>query len=447
MPVEPFSASDALVWRIEADPVLRSPILVVGLLDRAPVWERVVAAWERAAEAAPGFRRRIATVRGRPAWVDDDRFTVLHHLRRVRAPEGGDVGAALAMAQQEATDAFEPARPPWTFVLVEGLDGGHAAFALRFHHAISDGVGAVQLAEHLFERTRRTDTGATSEPPWPLPPSPGPMPFDRALALVRSGVRQALDPVGTVRQGIRFGRSLGRLLAPAPTPLSPLFRDRSLERSLRVVDVPMAELEDLAARAGGTINDAFLAGVGGALRSYHDALGAGTAALRFTVPVSLRRDGDPEGGNRFAPVRFVLPIDDPDPVHRARLAGGLVRSWRREPALPAADLIASALDLLPTGVVVKLFGSMLRSTDVDAVDVPGLQHPAYLGGARVDRLWAFAPPTGAALSATLLSHAGTACIGLATDDAAVTDPDLLARLLRSSLGSGRTTADGPEVAA
>ena len=33
--------SDALIWRIEGDPVLRSPILVVGLLDRTPSWSRV----------------------------------------------------------------------------------------------------------------------------------------------------------------------------------------------------------------------------------------------------------------------------------------------------------------------------------------------------------------------------------------------------------------------
>ena len=76
---------------------------------------------------------------------------------------------------------------------------------------------------------------------------------------------------------------------------------------------------------------------------------------------------------------------------------------------------------------------MLRSIDVDVVDVPGLEHPAFLGGARIERLWAFAPPTGAALSVTLVSHAGTCGIALNCDRCAVADPDLLTSCLEAAL--------------
>jgi diacylglycerol O-acyltransferase / wax synthase len=67
------------------------------------------------------------------------------------------------------------------------------------------------------------------------------------------------------------------------------------------------------------------------------------------------------------------------------------------------------------------------------VDVPGLRRRAYLGGARLERLWAFAPPTGAALSVTLVSHDGKACIGVACDQRAVTDPENLHRCLAAAL--------------
>jgi hypothetical protein len=66
------------------------------------------------------------------------------------------------------------------------------------------------------------------------------------------------------------------------------------------------------------------------------------------------------------------------------------------------------------------------------VDVPGLTAAAYLGGGRIDRMWAFAPPTGAALSITLLSHADTACIGVVSDLAAVSDPELLVTCLEGA---------------
>jgi diacylglycerol O-acyltransferase / wax synthase len=87
--------------------------------------------------------------------------------------------------------------------------------------------------------------------------------------------------------------------------------------------------------------------------------------------------------------------------------------------------------------------------DVDVVDVPGLRHPARLAGARLERLWAFAPPTGAALSVTLLSHLDVACIGVAADTAAVDDPELLAECLRRGFdevvaaGGDQTWSDEP----
>jgi hypothetical protein len=65
--------------------------------------------------------------------------------------------------------------------------------------------------------------------------------------------------------------------------------------------------------------------------------------------------------------------------------------------------------------------------------VTGLRRPAYIAGARVERLWAFAPPTGAALSVTLLSHLDTCCISLMCDRQAVARPELVRACLEESL--------------
>jgi hypothetical protein len=129
----------------------------------------------------------------------------------------------------------------------------------------------------------------------------------------------------------------------------------------------------------------------------------------------------------------VLPIDDTELVHRTRMAGAIVRRWRAEPSLGVTDVLATVLNRLPRSAVTRVFGGLLRSIDVDAVDVPGLRHPTYLAGARVERLWAFAPPTGAALSVTLVSHEDTACIGVNCDRAAVGEPEVLARCLDEAL--------------
>lgn len=442
-----LSDRDALIWRMEDDPVLRSAVLVVGLLDRPPPWHRARSDVAAAVDAVPHLRERVAPggPGGRPRWVPDEDFDLDRHLRRVRTPTAGGVDAVLALAEPDATGAFDPVHPLWQLTLVEGIGADRAAFVLRFHHAITDGVGAVALATRLLSPTGPGDPdpapGRSREgTDRPRGGIPAPRPA------VRHGAVGLPDPLGLARSGVATARSAGRLLAPAGAPLSPVLLGRGLGRSLHTLDVPLADLERAARCVGGTINAVFLAAVGGALHSYHRDHGHDVGALRITMPVSVREGGDDEGGNRFVPVRFVLPVDDPDPAHRAAIAGAAVRRWRSEPALRSTAAIAAVLDRLPTPVVRRVFGGMLRNVDADVVDVPGLRTRHHLAGAAVERLWAFAPPTGAALSVTLLSHETRACIALACDRAAVDDPGRLAAALERSVDEVRALADGPVLA-
>jgi WS/DGAT/MGAT family acyltransferase len=438
-----LTSADALMWRIEADPVLRSPIIVVGVLDHEPAEDDVRAAMGRWVEAAPRFRQRAVVAsraRGGSRWVDDEQFALDFHLRRVRAPRPGDVRALLALAEPTATAPFDTARPPWDLTVVEGLEGGRAGLILRFHHTITDGVGGVALAARLFDETR---AGPKPRRRRPAPPKTGGAPgrdglrrvTDLATGTARlagAALRSTRHPMATVQQGVRLTGSIAKTLAPAPQALSPVFGERGLDRHLDVLEVPLRGMARAATAIDCTINDVFLAAVGGALHDYHARLGHQVSGLRFTMPISLRTKDDPEGGNRFAPARFVLPIDDPDLATRARIAGAIARRWRDEPALGLTSGLADLLDLLPGPVVTRVFASMLEHIDVDAVDVPGLQRDAFFAGGRVERLWAFAPPTGAALSVTLLSHVDTCCIGLNADRQAVPQPELLQTCLASA---------------
>ena len=435
-----LSASDSLMWRIDSDPVLRSPILVVGLLDRSPTRDRMTATIERAGTFLPRLRQRIEPPQlglGRPRWREDDHPSLAHHLRRVQAP-GADIDAVLAVAEPDAVAAFDPARPPWTLTVVDGLDGGRSAVVLRFHHAITDGVGGVEIAELLFDRTRRPARSSHATATVPGPSLPGGWLDPRRLPAsgadtARRALAAATHPVPALTAAARLGRSAARLLTPATDGGSPELAGRSLDRSLAVTERPLTALQRAADVTGGTVNDVLLAAVAGALAAYHRAQGQAVQAVRATMPISIRRPDDPMGGNRFVPARFTLPVDDPDPRARVKIAGAIVRAWRAEPALASTDVLAAGLNLLPRPVVTRLFAGMLRSIDVDVTDVPGLDHPAFLGGARIERLWAFAPPTGAALSVTLLSHAGTCGIGLVCDRRAVADPELLTTCLEAAL--------------
>jgi WS/DGAT/MGAT family acyltransferase len=431
-----LSAADSLLWRIEADPVLRTPVVVVGLLDRSPTAEGVEATIERAVELLPRLGQRLDPPPldlGRPRWRPSGEPSLAAHVRRVAAP-GGGLDAALAVAEPDAAAAFDPVRSPWTMTVVDGLDGDRSALILRFHHTLTDGVGGIEIAERLFDRTRRPRAGGTSHAPstaaqdgtvrapWPLALANG----------ARTAAGALVRPWRAMGAAARMAGSAVRTLAPAPPGGSPVLAGRSLDRRLAVLERPLRDLKAAARATGGTVNDVLLAAVGGALAEYHWDQGRPVPALRVVMPISVRRPGDGIGGNRFVPARFTLPVDDPDPTNRVRIAGALVRACRREPALGAGDVLAAAVDLMPRALAARLFSGMLRSVDVDVVDVPGLRRRAYVGGARVERLWAFAPPTGAALSVTLVSHDGTACIGVACDQLAVTDLEGLERCLATA---------------
>jgi hypothetical protein len=200
-------------------------------------------------------------------------------------------------------------------------------------------------------------------------------------------------------------------------------RGRSPNWHFDAFDVELAAIK--AAAGDRSVNDAFLAAVAAGLHRYHQRHGCEIDELRVTMPVSIRTERDPLGGNRFVPVRFALPVHVSDPQERMRVLGDLSRQWREEPAMALTDVLATALNLLPAHLVTAVFGGMLKNIDFVATNVPGFSAVVYLGGAGVVREYVFAPPSGAALNVGLMSHAGICCVGVTVDTTAVPDPDAL----------------------
>ncbi len=442
-----MAPADSILWRIESDAILRSTITAVTLLDREPDWQRLRRSVEEALSTFPRLQQIVSEPRlglgiGMPQWVTAPHFDVDDHLVRVSLPGTPDLQAVLDYAAHEAMVGFDRSRPLWQFTVIDGVqmpDGRPgAAFVQKYHHALADGIASVQLALQLLEATReasvavadlrqaaratsRAASGATS------PGEAATSELEAVRALSRTAVRgariaarAARDPLGTARalsEDLRWG---ARLLAPVSQPLSPLMRGRSSNLQFGAFDVDLEELRAAGQRAGGSLNDAFLAAVAAGLRRYHDAHQVSVRALRMTLPVSIRRPEDSLGTNRFTPVRFVVPIL-PNVGTSIRALSAIVREWRSGPALGLTDGLARALSMLPTSAVTPVFGSMLKNVDFVATNVPGLPVPLYLAGAELVRQYAFAPPSGSALNVALLSHVGTCCIGVNMDKAAVRD--------------------------
>jgi WS/DGAT/MGAT family acyltransferase len=441
-----MSGADALLWTIGRDPVLRPTVVAVLALDRTPGWSDVQARVRLLTQAVPRLRSCAvlrAPGRGRPEFVEDSRFNLDIHLRRTVLPAQASFRDLLDLAQVMGTTGFDPELPPWEAVLVEGVDGERAALIVKLHHALVDGVGGIAMLSQLLDRRRhpRHEPAPAAAAPYGrktrglLEQLPAPR---RVLEEV---LRATADPIGQIDRLVSTGTSVARLLAPAGKPLSALMTGRSSRRNFEAFDLVPGALRQAATSTGGTINDVFVAAVVCGLGHYHDFHGSALGGLRALMPVNVRVDADPVGGNRFVPARFVIPVlaDTAACVREVRRITG---SWKHAPGLALSDVVAAALSLLPPPVVTAIWGSMLRGDDFCVTNVPGVPYETYLAGSRVDGFYAFAPPSGAALNVSLVTPAGRACVGISVDTAAIPDSPKLAASLEEGFaeifGLGRS---------
>ena len=313
---------------------------------------------------------------------------------------------------------------------------------MKIHHAITDGVGAVKIAMHLFDLERDVELDRGDVPDEPdihvmtqFERMRDALDHERrrqlgiarraTASLTAAATSAAADAAGTMR---RFGdtlSSVGRMLAPATSPLSPIMTGRSLSVRFDTITVPLPELKAASKRVDGKLNDAFVAAVLGGLKRYHEHHGTDVDALRMTMPINIRNEETSDlAGNQFAPARFAVPMTIDDPIERMRATRELVARQRAEPALSLAEPLAGILYRLPTTITTGVFGSLLRGIDFVTSNVPGVPVPVYFGGGRLEAQFAFGPMSGAAANITLLSYLDEVQIAINSDPAAVPDSDV-----------------------
>ncbi|MBS9533445.1 wax ester/triacylglycerol synthase family O-acyltransferase [Mycobacterium sp. M1] len=444
LPTE-LGAVDYLMHRGEANPRTRSGIMGVELLDTTPDWERFRAVFENVSRRVLRLRQKVVVPTlptAAPRWVVDPDFNLDFHVRRIRVPEPGGLREVLDLAEVNLQSPLDVSRPLWAATLVEGLAGGRAATMLHLSHAVTDGVGGAAMFGQIYDLERNPP--ARQLPPQPVPQdlSPGDLMRDGINHLpgaLLGGTRDALigvlgmatrtvrDPLSTVTGAIDYLRSGARVVSQAADP-SPLLKRRSLSTRTEALDIRLADLHRAAKAGGGSINDAYLAAVSGALGRYHRALGVPIATVPMAVPVNLRAEADPAGGNRFTGVNLAAPVGVVDPVERIKRIRTQMTQRREEPAMDLIGSIAPVLTVFPTPVLEQLTGSVVGA-DVQASNVAFYPGETYIAGAKVLRHYGIGPLPGVAMMVVLISRGGECTITVRYDRAAVRDEKLFAECL------------------
>jgi diacylglycerol O-acyltransferase / wax synthase len=442
---EELSAFDQILHRGEANPRTRSGIMTVELLDTAPDWESFRKRFDSASRKVLRLRQKVVmptlpTVA--PRWVIDPDFNLDYPVRRIRVPEPGTLREVFDLAEVAAQSPLDISRPLWTATLLEGLEGGCAALMVHLSHAVTDGVGGVEMFANLYDLKR--DPPQQTPLPLPIPQDLSPndlmrQGINRLPGTIAGRVRGVLfgaahvvgelvrDPISRMGDAVEYAMSGVRVVGPVAPP-SPVLRRRSLSSRSESIDIEFGDLHKAAKAAGGSINDAYLAGLSGALRLYHEAKGVPIDALPMAVPVNLRSEADPAGGNRFAGVNLAAPIGLTDPEVRIRNIRSQMTSKRDERAIDMVGAIAPVLTLLPDSVLESVAGSLVNS-DVQASNVPVYAGDTFIAGAKVLRQYGLGPLPGVAMMVVLISRAGYCTITTRYDRASIADSGLWARCL------------------
>lgn len=458
---ERLSGWDYATWRAaDEDPVMRSTMVGMMVLEKSPDWDRLVDRYERASRQVLILRKRL--VEGpigiaNPRLVIDPNFDMGFHMRRFRMAEGATWQDMLDEAARESMAAFDRDRPLWKVTLLEGGPGGRAVLISKLHHAIADGQGALALGAALVDINEEGfDLG-------PMPAAPdtavlSPRHFaqimiednaewvvNTATEIVRGAVpalvhalttpHEAIDQiVGTAASLIRFANS-------PYSPLSPIMNKRSVNYHFANFDVRFSDLKAAAKREGHTINDAFLAAIALGLANYHKAQGQPVHELHINMPISTRKPGK-DAQNAVSIVRFELPTDLPNIADLMDSLSKTVKRLRLEPALDYANQLGEISRFIPR----EMLAAAAQASDVTASNVPGPPIPIYIAGAKVESIIPCPPPIGAAVFVALLTYNGVACVGMALDDAAITDRELFLQSMRDGFAEviGKpVSADNP----
>ena len=436
---------DYLLHRGEANPRTRSGIMALEILDRTPDWERFLRRFENASRRVLRLRQKVVVPTlptAAPRWVVDPDFNLDFHVRRMHVSEPGTLRQVFDLAEVMVQSPLDIARPLWTATLIEGLPDGKAATLLHLSHAVTDGLGSVEMFAHIYDIER--DPPARPTPDQPIPQDLSANDLMReglnnlavnvakgaggALWGAASAVGRAVSRPSAALSGVlSYARSGARVVSRAAEP-SPLLRRRSLATRSEAIDIPLSDLHRAAKAGGGSINDAYLAGLCGALGRYHEALGVPVASLPMAVPVSLRAESDAAGGNRFTGVNLAAPIGTKDPVTRMQKIRLQMTQRRDEPAMDIIGSIAPVLSVLP-GPLLESMTSSVVASDVQASNVPVYPGDTFLAGAKVLRQYGIGPLPGVAMMVVLISRGGYCTITARYDRAAIRDEKLFAQCL------------------
>ncbi len=413
----------------------------------------------------PRLRQRLLTPPlglGTPFWVDDETFDVRRHVDRVTLPVPGTDAEMRALAGELLAPPLDRGKPLWELTLVDGFAAERFAIVYKTHHAMADGISAVDIGMLLF------DVDPEAGPPGPEEPWRP----HRTPSHARLGARAATGVLATLRRLARWltraaqdpadaSRRAGdgiaglwevtfNLLRAAPrVPINPPGVGPRREFAWATFDLP--EFKRIKNALGGTVNDVSLAVATGAMRSWfaERAVETDGVELKALVPVSIRTvDEHGELGNKLTAMRGPLPVGIADPAERLAVISAAMDGLKASKQPLGAEAIWGLNDWFRDFAPPVLLGPTAainfstRLFNLLVTNFPGPQIPFYALGRELTAIH----PVGFlarrhGLAIAILSYNGRVSFGLLADPDSAPGAERLAAHLESAVAELSGAAD------
>ena len=372
-----------------------------------------------------------------PVWVEDERYDPERHVRRVALPAPGGREELEELVGDLMSERLDRSRALWQLHVVEGLAGGRTALVARMHHALVDGIAAVDVSTVVLDPTPEP---LEIEPPDAAPPASSLIPGTaRADALARVTAARlhvpgklardmasralAIDPRATAKQMRSAAGVVGELARIRPgAPHTRLNEPIGPDRLFAMARAGLEAVKAIRRATGATVNDVLLTAVALMLSEFLDDPPDEVVAL---VPVSVRTEDERgELGNRISTVFVDLPLRGEPRERLARISAEM------DEVKSSAQVRAGALIVGATGLAPPLVSSLAvramngpRMFNLVVSNVPGPQQTFYMDGVPLREVYPAVPlnPRNQALTVGILSYDGGVHFGLLADRDAVPD--------------------------
>ncbi|MEM8771084.1 MAG: wax ester/triacylglycerol synthase family O-acyltransferase [Pseudomonadota bacterium] len=408
---------------------------------------------------APTMRQRMVKAPFNidyPYWIEDPKFDLEYHIRHVALPKPGDWRQLCILAARNFARPLDLSRPPWEFLVVEGLDNvegvpkGSYAILTKVHHAAIDGVSGVDIMHALHTLEPQTD-----ELPKPDPWKPERMPsqvglfargYARAWTIPWRQTATALKAApGFARAAKGFVKGDFDVMGAMSTPRTRFNNVVSPHRVIDGVSFSLADIKRLRALAeGATVNDVVLSIIGGAMRQYLASKGElPEDSLAAMAPISVRDESERNTmGNQVSAMRAPLGTHIEDASERLNwVHEETTKSKAMTNALGARQMteMSKLSPALFMGLGARAYSRwglanrMKPIFNTVVTNVPGPPIPIYSNGAKLVGLYGnLCLLDGVGLGHVVHSYIEDITIGVTACREAMPDPSYYMECLRES---------------